>query len=568
MSFIVFFILLVMLLGTGCALLTWSFKSASDFPFPLRIGAAYCVGLAFFVSIIPALFAVLNRTDLALWGTLLLSLCICILFNNALRLFFRELFQKTSLKYVLVTLLLCAPIIWIYWSPESKDVGGLNNAFAMVGSLHSVRYAWVSNYISECLTIPILGQNIGQSVLGFMGGEIAGRSPFVFLYLWLISTMFFLYVFFYGVISLYDNRSGWIFSAVLMIMFGSTALSVLYIPVMGSGSPFALNGYTDTLFSIFSVLILLFFYMEFKKIKTHFLPPLVVVILICTANFFMAPQNICYLFAFIPILIWNSRPTIQGAREPIFWATALLVAALIALPRGGTLTPKFMQSEIDYAGLMTAYLPTDDKHDSGVGIYPGVPFKFGKVHGSKPFIDKLIKYKSDWRENLEPVIWYLEQSFYTSLRVYFFPIIGLLALWFMSKKEEDNLELASDTVRPSYKLLSVLGSYTFIVGFLLVYPIQWNGYKWELSRLMIPGITIGMLGLSLYLLKCLKQQQNFHFYYIAIFIFITSAPITFFVDGMVTNGRSLVQGPSTANYIKVFLGQGPNIDRSLCVRPD
>jgi hypothetical protein len=566
MPFIVFLTLIFLSIGSGYILLTWSLKSAYDFPFSLRISSAYFIGIAFFVSMTPALYTLLGRADLALWGTLLLSVCLCALFNKSLKPFFYELFKKKSAIYVVAALLLYTPIVWIYWSPEAKDVGGLNHPYAMVGSLHSVRYAWVANYISECISIPILGQNIGQSVLSFMGGEISRKSPFVFLYLWLISTMFFLYIFFYGVISLYENRSGWVLSAVFMIMFGSTALSALYIPVMGSGSPFGLNGYTDTLFSVFSILIFLFFHTELQKKKTKFLPPLVVVILICTANFFMAPQNICYLFACIPVLIWNSRSAIQGMREPILWITALLVSALVALPRGGTLTPKFMQSEIDYAGLMTAYVPTDNTHDAGIGIYPGVPFKFGKVHGSAPFVEKLIKYKDNWRENLEPVIWQLEQSFYTSLRVYFFPIIGLLALWFMSKSKEGSAEFASNIARPSYKTLSALGGYTFIIGFVIAYSIQWNGYKWELSRLMIPGITIGMLGLSLCFLKFLKQQQKFYSYYFVILIFITSAPIVYFINGTVENARSLIERPSTLNDLQVFLGQGPDINKSLCVK--
>ena len=253
-------------------------------------------------------------------------------------------------------------------------------------------------------------------------------------------------------------------------------------------------------------------------------------------------------------------------RELAFWTMAFLVSALIAIPQGGMLTPKFMQDKLDYSGVVSVDYNSDSRR-AAIGISPGVPFKFGITHGQTPIIDQLIKYKDNWRENLTPVIWFGELSFYTSLRVCFFPIIGLLALWFMSKKEEGNLEFAPNISAPSYKSLAILGGYTFIIGFLIASTITLHGHKWELSRFMTPGMAIGMLGFSLFLLAYLKQNKNFLICFVLILIFVTSSPIIHFINELFINGLSMMARSTTANDIQIFLGQGPDIDRSLCVRP-
>ena len=87
-------------------------------------------------------------------------------------------------------ILLFLPIYWMSANPQEM------NPFSNIGSLHSVRYAWLSNFIQHCDRIPILGQNFGQSILTAFFGTAWSPRPYLFLLLWLytgilISTMFF-----------------------------------------------------------------------------------------------------------------------------------------------------------------------------------------------------------------------------------------------------------------------------------------------------------------------------------------------------------------------------------------
>ncbi len=564
-----FIFLLLIFFGTttGYVLLTWSMKWKEEVPFSLRIGASYFIGIAFYIFLVRTLSTVLNRADWAVWIVLLSTIFIFIWFNKRLLLFLREFLSKRSVIYVILGWILYAPLIFIYLYPNSYKL----DDFSHTWTLPYVRYSWFSNLISECKFIPVIGQNYGQSILSFMGGEISGKSPYLFIFLWFLSSIIFLGSFFYGFINLYEKKPWLILSAVLLMLFGTTALSITHVIVIDTINPFALCGYTDVLFGVFSVLMLLLFHAEIQKRTSNFLPLFVVAALIIITNFFTAPQNIIYLSMLVPVLFFNSLRTTKNMSEPIFWSSVLVFAALVAIPQGGMLTPKFMQSGI-YPVLLTTFVGPES--NSGIRFLLGIPFHINGVlgmgtpgggvgEGQLAFLKEVFIYMKDWKANFMPIAWITEQIFFTSLRVLFFPIIGTLALFFMYKRV-DITDLTKRTIAiPTYKSLWIIGAYTFIIGFFISFTFMIEGYKWELIRLLIPGVTLGMLGVSLGLLNIFKRgKRNSRYLFIFILCLVICGPVWALLSSFAMNMNDF----SSDKFIRfqAFLGEGPKIDHKLC----
>jgi hypothetical protein len=565
MILVTFLLLVILAISTGYVLLNWSLKWAGAASLPLRLGAAYFIGMAFNIVLVRTLSTLLKQPDLSVWLTVLMSICLCLINFRQLKLLAYEAFTSIASSYVVLLAMLFAPLILLFWLPVEKNPDW---AFATIGSLHSARYAWIANYISFCGYVPILGQNTGQSILTFMMMVLSENRPYIFLFTWLYSSIVFLAVYIYGVISLYEKRTRLILLAILIMLLGNSAFSLTHVLVIDSGSPFALSGYTDSLFGVFSILMLLFYFAQLKKTATSLMPVFFVVGLICSANFFTAPQNMLFLLAIIPVLVINSYISNISLKSAAFWISVLLVSALIAIPQGGMLTPKYLQSPLDFIGLMSTQ-GLNAKH-TGFEIIPGIPFHFGWTggewkSGQMTFLKEAQGYMANWRAEAVSIIWILEQVFFTSIRVLFFPILGIVALYYLSRREMASPSLEQNIVAiPSVKTLLFLGAYVMLIGFIICFTVMVNGFKWEFSRFLIPGVTIGMLGFSLYVLMLLKSEfkANRLWIYMGIFIIVCGSVLDLFGTSL-KNGIELF-GKVEHKGSKYFLGVGPIIEQSHC----
>lgn len=554
-----FLILMMLAVGTGYALLAWSLNWTTQQPFSQRLGAAYFVGLAFYIAAVRSLSTLLGRADFSLYITLVLSVCLCAISCRKLSCFACELASKRVAIFVVAGALLFAPLVLIYWLPSNEST---DNAFSLIGSLHSVRYAWIANYISECKFIPIVGQNIGQSILSFMVGELSERKPFLSLFLWLYASIVFFAVFLYGFVSHYFPKQNLIIGTVLLLMFANSALSLTHVLVIDSGSPFALNGYTDTLFGSFSVLMLLLYYTAYRQRIGQDASLFSVVFLICVANFFTAPQNMLYLLALIPIMVLSCLIGNNSMKEPMIWMGVLLVAALVSIPQGGMLTPKSMLSVIDYPGLMT----TADK-GGGIAIKLGVPFHYGWLGfwepGQKINLQELDHYLASSGFNLVQIVWTVEKIMVTSIRVLFLPIAGIAFFYFVFKRKGQFLEPGQEIIgTPSITTIAIVAAYTFFIGFIINFTLSVGGFKWELSRFMIPGITLGMFGYSLLLFHIKNRSVKFgNYIYITLLSLALMGPLINFIATVAFNAKKLNNSVSDGNRFRAFVSDGAEFNK-------
>lgn len=566
MNNILFYLLLTLLaIGAGYALLALSMKSLLDAPFPLRVGSSYFVGLAFYIALVRTLSAMFGNGAWAVWSVIACCIGLCLASRRLVWSLAKECLLNKEVLYVLAAALAFAPLLLIFWLPQGA---GTSDPYAMIGSLHSVRYAWVANFISTCGVFPVLGQNTGQSLLAYMGGAIFSPQPYWFLFLWLLSSIVFLAVFLHGFIRLYESRGALILCGVFLIMFGGSALSLTHVMIIDSGSPLALNGYTDSLLGVFSILMLLLVHAELQRRSSgkYFLLPIVV--LICVTNFFTAPQNMLYVAAVIPLFAFNFVITRRSGSDFIFWFFAVLLATLIAVPQGGMLTPKSMQSAANVPGLMTT-ASSGEKNKTGVNIAPGVPFVYGWggtwKSGQGLFYPEMKANLENWRANLIPILWIFEQLFFTSLRVLFFTILGLIGFFVLLRNKGTAALPKIGIAVPSYRTLGILGAYTFSIGFIINFTISLNGYKWELSRFMIPGVLLGMLGFALCTLSYIaKRSRSALQLSAAICLLVTCGPLVNFIATTAKNAPGLINSVAISDRLHVFNGPGPQIDRGYC----
>ena len=138
----------------------------------------------------------------------------------------------------------------------------------------------------------------------------------------------------------------------------------------------------------------------------------------------------------------------------IFWGLAILLTSIISIPMGGMLTPEFLQTNLEYYGLMSPL-----GNSSGLEVYPGYPYHFGNPNewalGQLSLLKELQMYIQQGLSGYSYSIWVLEQIIFNSVRVLFFPILGIIAFYFLPKKLENSAK-QEDTELPTFKNFFVL----------------------------------------------------------------------------------------------------------------
>ena len=411
--------------------------------------------------------------------------------------------KKSIIMYWLPLLLIVCAVLLGKWIP-SEDIPFFLKS---IGSLHSPRYSWIANYIEYCNSIPVLGQNTGQSVLAFIAGYVLTPAPYLFLFLWLAFSVFSLGFFIHGVLNQYTNNPKNLLWGVAIFLLGGTALSTTHVLVVDSGSPFFFSGYTDTLIGIFSVFFITILFGAIQKEGLNW-KLWWIMLLLLSVNYLSSPQNIVLIFLVFSILL--IRKTLS--KYSVFYFLAVfLLSAVLFIPQGGMLTPSSQHTKVNYPGMMSVSNAREGKatehgiKEKGVIIYPGYPFHydgiFGWKSGQTQLLEEALGYKSNLTENIPSFVWTLERVAINSIVVLFFPMAGLIYL----KKYRLNPKPCS---KSEVDRLYLFGLLFFIFGLFISFPFSLNGYKWELSRFMIPGIAIGMLGFSLFVLDQMKKNKE------------------------------------------------------------
>lgn len=528
-TFITLLLFSTLFVFTGRALLIIS-NVKNKTSTPLIVSSSYFLGMAIFLSIWRTFSFITDNAFISLVVALLFSILIIYFFGKQIhKSFFFEFLAVVKSKWYLLISIFVFLFICLYWTGPFKEL----NPYTLIGSLHSPRYANFATYILESNRIPVLGQNYGQSMLTAIPMIFGFNSPLLALNFWLSISLINFILLVYS-ICLYMNLSvKFSILGTFTILFGNTALSFFHILCIDSGSPFILNGYTDSIASIGTFIVVLFFLKDalFTNASNAGISIKEIIVIFAFSVFWniAAPQNFIFFGALIVLLLFY---TLKNKKEGSFKIFKILmfflVFSCIGILEGGMYTPSSFKEKIVLPGMM-------EIGTKGLSINPGVPFHVGIAgyweFGNKNLllqsveINKQLKLSPNLNVAL-PIISVIEQFITNSLKVIFWPFAGIIGLFLLIKLniiKKGNLfskQLALD-----YNKLIFAAFFIFLIGLIFNSFISISGYKWELSRFLILGYFLGMF--------CLVICLNFLFesrilsegglYFLV--IFITIGPI-------------------------------------------
>jgi hypothetical protein len=122
-----------------------------------------------------------------------------------------------------------------------------------------------------------------------------------------------------------------------------------------------------------------------------------------------------------------------------------------------------------------------------------------------------------YKDNYNELYYRLEADFFNSLKIVFFPLLGLVLPWFIPEFRKASLhdELAI------LKKLWFVSFVIFILGYMIVFCFHLNRSKWEFSRFMILGYataSICFIASLNILLKHISQRKSWLIISIVMFV--------------------------------------------------
>lgn len=450
-------------------------------------------------------------------------------------------------------------LVSLTWLRAGADTGSI---YSSVGSLHSVRYAWISNYIARCDVVPVTGQNIGQSVVAALTGIGNGEShPYLGLSLILAECLVFLSLLTFGLISFLTSsrRIAWV--GTIAVLGGGASASLTHVLVVDSGSPFFWNGYSDTLLGL-GLLISTVFLLQTCKLGVWSLGPSILLVISFAGLLLVAAPT---LLLFLPIVVlWGLRSR-RGLRAAftILWVGACLVLALIiAIPAGGMLTPQVLRTPLDFAGLMAPtelaslrLVPTLASYIVGSSDWvPAWSFRPAEeaLFGNGPFSDAMR-------------LWAIEERIWAGVRTTFWPMLGTVILLRQSRSRV--CQGGNENGARGHRSLGVISAYFLSVGWIVSFPLSLGDYKWELSRFLIPGLYLGLVSLVVALFAWSQCGGRSRAVVSAILLSaVVIGPMSNFAQSAIQRVTD-IRSPEGKVALQVFVGQGPEIEEALC-RPN
>lgn len=513
----------------------------------INLSVCFYLGLIFSILIFRIIseFANINLTkNLILTLILLLFLKIIYKFTFG---------YKYSIKFIsihTIAFIFLGLLIFLYWYPNNN----VDDSLSHIGSLHSVKYAWISNIISMCNNIPILGQNTGQALYVSLLNLLFGNKPFLYLSTLLVWAQFFLILLVFGILNLFIDFKRSI-SYTTAIFLGTSSLSITHILVIDSGSPLLMNGYTDTLIGIFSIIALFYLY-SFINACSYKIMFLYVIILL--VNFLSAPQNIIYILI-INFIIFIMNYNKKLRTKLLLHNLNTFLICLIGIYLGGMLTPSFLQTTLE-GNIHQTLFSKNSVIGDGFKIIPGIPFFYGSmssgdwVFGNYSLLKSAQAILTESSISFPNLFWTLESIFINSIRILAIPLIGV---FFLVLNSSSNIYLNRDEFI-KFRFLTIL---LFTLGFLINFFIAFNGYKWEFSRFLIPGYFLSFIAFCIFLENLVVHKKISILFLNCIILVLAFGPSTDFIVTIFNNANYIFDNPE---FLNKFFSFGPEIDKNLC----
>jgi hypothetical protein len=389
--------------------------------------------------------------------------------------------------------------LWLTWGfpPDTEP-----DLLLHFGSLHSGRYANYAIFVAEHDRVPFLAQNGGQSMLASVHLILGLNSPLAALMVWVPVSLAFLTILIFGLFRSEGFAAGSSTAATFLVMFCNVAVSAVHVLVFDNGSPLAFIGYTDMISAVGTFLVFCRWLQgelvrETEAPHARFLLPG----LVGTTWTWYAPQNVVVGLPTLvaTALIWRRwYPEFQVRRRLLASAVALALGAGLGALQFGTLLPHGLRED---TGLWTQdveptiairpYTQYMTSHWSGFRWNPGIPT--GSLV-TNLYERTYVEARQAGRDQIyRSFVWLVEEHLWASVRVYGFPLLGLVVLGACTRR---GVVPPGRERRAAWRSWLLLSFFAFGIGYVLYFSLEVGGMKWWLTRFLVPGTAMTLIGLG------------------------------------------------------------------------
>jgi len=499
----------------GLQTVAWLLPSPARTPRPARLGIGFFVGVCILLAVFRSAAQLAGSARVGLFvAVLVLVILTAMCITKKTHVDVLRILTWRRIAVLIPVVLAISAICFFLWLLK-PSVLMRRPELDCIGSLHSGRYVGIANYVVGENRIPVLGQNYGQSLLSAVPQFLGLKTPYWNLYVWLMLGKFFLALLVYGLSkALVPERTVAVFGTV-GVMLGNTALSLSRVNVVDSVTPFLFNGYTDSILSVGAMLVFLWCLSE---VYTSESMPLVrggfLTALCAVAACMSAPQNVILMAVVLGSVlihdcVWRRERLVRGAALMV----VLVGATMLGRKQGGMFAPKACVYENDAAIPGMISLAKEQKLRVVPYLWCGVGFGDCAPLGV-PCHAEIAAYEALLTSEgvaMNParthLFWYIEDFAFQALRVMLYPMAGfVLALWaWRVTRARRGKVPKGDSDNPQMRELALCGGLVFLCGGAVSYLFAVGGYKWELTRFLMPGIALGLMALPAALYHLLRH---------------------------------------------------------------
>jgi len=469
----------------------------------LRVGGGFFLGASLFLAAWRLASALSGEARLSLYVVATALCAICALEHGSIPSLLRSPRLRRGLGYAAIWLILAEVVVASVWL-RLYD-----------GSDHSQLYGGIASYVFSKNMIPVLGMHYGQSMLSASISLISSSNLHnLSLHLFLTISVFMLGVTFYGALRTYLFSPTMSAAGTFVLMFGNYALTTVHGVSISTLSPNIICGYSDDImsmgsFTFFTIWLDSYFSHEESQVPRPDFTLLCPAILGASWNL-TAPQNILSglaLLSSLPILFSMLRP--RWLKRSVFLLAVFTISFLATSQLGGAFSTRARQDPA-FTSITSAQYRFN----------PEIPFAIGRTA-----IAPLWHIRPAFDGGFPAVlIWQVEESLWSGLRICFFPIAGIVLLWIqLHGREPDSGPI---TMQPLKRFLPV-AAITFASGFGLAFLVDFAPPfdKWGLNKFMVNSFVLGMFALlAAFRLHLGKADTLRRRVCIAFAIFLITAP--------------------------------------------
>jgi hypothetical protein len=366
-----------------------------------------------------------------------------------------------------------------------------DNLLQNVGTLHTGRYTYLGETIRACNFVPVVRENLGQT---FFSSSLGNFWPYSLVeiraLIHFLSLMSLLLLFAGALKILQPSISRFrLFQSLLVIFLGAYSLSFAYTLVNDSGNPISLVGYADTLFGIFLVLFIPLVWHLRDRLPMKFI--FFTLLILILGGLLSSPQSLLLLLGCLPLLLIKKKSFTASRNDfAVNVVASLLLSTIVWHGSIGMLQVGGTKVNESIPGTMNLSVKKFSEVFSIENLSPGMPFLVGDMRTHSEIDPKIIDLAKNARRDLgdpQRLIWDLEQIILSSLRIIFWPCLGLTLSVLLTRRKS----LIDQTV--NFRLLKTLIAFAvpiFGFGLMASFFFAPGNAKWEMSRFLFPSLVL------------------------------------------------------------------------------